>query len=136
MKASNLQVGTIENTDVHLVLLPNLLVVICCFLTPCRGGASIPELGVESEAEAVPYSPRPALPLQRAGLGNKRLHQGAHLTAFMVPEQGDERDLHGGQGLVVAITGYYKAVSAHECVCVRACVRVCVRACMRACVCA
>lgn len=47
---------------------------------------SLPELWVKPEAEPVADPSCSTLPLEGAGFGNKGLHQGTHLTAFMVPE--------------------------------------------------
>lgn len=48
---------------------------------------AVPLPGVQPEADPGADPPGPALALQSARLADERLHQGAHLTALVVPEE-------------------------------------------------
>lgn len=48
---------------------------------------AVPLPRVHPEADPVADPPGSALALQSAGFTDKRLHQGAHLTALVVPEE-------------------------------------------------
>lgn len=85
MNASNLELNK-SFFDEHSLL--HLMEFSCSMvLIPSIFISSIPELWVQPEAEAVSDTSRSPLPLEGAGFGDERFHQGTHLAALMVPEQ-------------------------------------------------